>query len=388
MTSVVDPTKEFVDGIADAAAAAADAADDVDHAARFPTEAFEVLRARRALSAYVPARLGGADVPFPVVAQACFELGRACAATGMVFAMHQIQVGALVRHTDSSDALEQYLEDLSDRQLLLASATSEVGVGGDLRRSIAAVQRDGEDCTLEKKAQTISYGATADGILVTARRDPDAEQSDQVLVLVRREDLELELAGKWDSLGMRGTCSPGFVLRARFAPENVLPTPFADIASQTMVPFSHILWSHVWLGIATAAFERARSFVRELARARPDSAPAPTRLSELAALLQRMRNEVDSAASEYASMIASDEAPDDLFTIGYATRINLLKINASQLAPEICTGALALTGFAGYMNSTPFSVGRHIRDSLSAALMIANERIHATNAALLLVQRV
>ena len=187
MTSVVDPTKEFVDGIADAAAAAADAADDVDHAARFPTEAFEVLRARRALSAYVPARLGGADVPFPVVAQACFELGRACAATGMVFAMHQIQVGALVRHTDSSDALEQYLEDLSDRQLLLASATSEVGVGGDLRRSIAAVQRDGEDCTLEKKAQTISYGATADGILVTARRDPDAEQSDQVLVLVRAE---------------------------------------------------------------------------------------------------------------------------------------------------------------------------------------------------------
>ena len=42
---------------------------------------------------------------------------------------------------------------------------------------------------------------------------------------------------------------------------------------------------------------------------------------------------------------------------------------------------------AGYQNTTPFSVGRHIRDSLSAALMIANERIHATNAALLLVQR-
>jgi acyl-CoA dehydrogenase len=387
VTSVADPTKEFADAIADGAAAAVDAADEVDREARFPSEAFEVLRARRALSAYVPRRLGGAEMPFPAVARACFDLGRACAATGMVFAMHQIQVGALVRHADGSDALERYLEELTERQLLLASATSEVGVGGDLRRSIAAVERDGDSATLEKRAQTISYGATADGILVTARRDPEAEPGDQVLALVRREEFELEPAGTWDSLGMRGTCSPGFVLRARFAPENVLPTPFADIAPQTMVPFSHILWSQVWLGIATAAFERARSYVRELARARPDSSPAPTRLSELAALHQRMRNEVDSATTEYTSMLASDEAPDDLFTIGYATRINLLKINASQLAPEICTGALGLTGMAGYQNTTPFSVGRHIRDSLSAALMIANERIHATNAALLLVQR-
>ena len=60
MTSVADPTKEFADAIADGAAAAVDAADEVDREARFPSEAFEVLRARRALSAYVPRRLGGA----------------------------------------------------------------------------------------------------------------------------------------------------------------------------------------------------------------------------------------------------------------------------------------------------------------------------------------
>ena len=42
---------------------------------------------------------------------------------------------------------------------------------------------------------------------------------------------------------------------------------------------------------------------------------------------------------------------------------------------------------AGYKNDTPFSVGRHLRDALSGALMIANDRIHATNAGLLLVHK-
>ena len=66
---------------------------------------------------------------------------------------------------------------------------------------------------------------------------------------------------------MRGTCSPGFVVRAEFAAEQVLPTPFSRVAAESMVPVSHILWSHLWLGIATDAFDRARAFVRAAAQA-------------------------------------------------------------------------------------------------------------------------
>ena len=29
---------------------------------------------------------------------------------------------------------------------------------------------------------------------------------------------------------MRGTCSPGYVVRAEFPPEQVLPTPFARVS--------------------------------------------------------------------------------------------------------------------------------------------------------------
>ena len=46
-----------------------------------------------------------------------------------------------------------------------------------------------------------------------------------------------------------------------------------------------------------------------------------------------------------------------------------------------------MTGIVGFKNDTPFSVGRHLRDSMSASLMVANERIHQTNASLLLIAK-
>src|SRR5206468_1717095 len=149
---------------------------------------------------------------------------------------------------------------------LIASATSELGVGGDLRRSIAAlepaVNASGNMVRFEKKAQTISYGAHADDLLTTVRRNATADPSDQVLVLTRLSEMEVKQTSEWNTLGMRGTCSPGFIVSGRCLPDQVLPVPFSAIAAETVVPFSHILWANVWLGLATDAFERAQNFVR------------------------------------------------------------------------------------------------------------------------------
>jgi acyl-CoA dehydrogenase len=73
--------------------------------------------------------------------------------------------------------------------------------------------------------------------------------------------------------------------------------------------------------------------------------------------------------------------------MGYAVRVNNLKIAASEAAAEVCGRALRICGMLGYKNDGPYSVGRHLRDAHSAALMISNDRLHATNAALLLVHR-
>jgi acyl-CoA dehydrogenase len=390
-TTIEAPALAAGESFQRALAIAAEHAGDVDFRGRFPSEAIEALRTAEALSWGVPPEYGGGGAGIGELADATFELSRRCSATGMIFAMHQIQIASIARHLAGAPWFQDHLRRVVREQRLIASATSEVGVGGDMRSSIAALQAvpNSPDnlVRFEKKASTISYGAHADDLLTTLRRNPTADPGDQVLVLTHLADMETEPTSEWDTLGMRGTCSPGFVVRATCLADQVLPVPFATIAAETMVPVSHILWAHVWLGVSTDAFSRAQNFVRAQARQKPGTTP-PTalRLSELSVRIGQFRALVQGATEEYINL-ADGEGRATLSTIGYAVRINNLKIAASEAAVEVCQGALRICGFAGYGNAGPYSVGRQLRDAHSAALMIANDRLLATNSALLLVYR-
>jgi acyl-CoA dehydrogenase len=389
LTVVADADSVLADAvgqIADEVAAAH--AEDVDRDARFPVETVAALREAKVLSALVPVELGGAGASLAAVAASCFVLGRRCGASAMVLAMHQIQVACLIDHRVGNGWFDTYLREVVDEQRLIASITSEVGTGGDMGKSVAAVSEAASDHhqSFEKQAPTVSYGEHAEAFLTTVRRAPDAQPGDQVAVLTRRDQMEMRPEGTWDPLGMRGTCSPGFSVTARFSPEQVLPVPFSTISTETMTPVSHVLWSHVWLGIATDAFDRARAFVKAAAKRKPgEPLPAAIRLSEVMSELSLLRAEVDLALREYCELRDSDRAK--LSQMGTILRFNNLKIAASEQAPKVCQEALAVCGILGYKNDTPFSVGRHLRDAMSARLMVANERIHATDASLLLIAK-
>jgi acyl-CoA dehydrogenase len=366
---------------------AAPNADDVDRNARFPSETIDALKAEGALSALIPVEYGGGGVSLETVAEACFELGRRCGSSAMVFAMHSIMVAAITRHADGSAWFEDYLRRVAREQRLVASVTSEVGTGGDLGRSIAAVTPASPGRgTFEKQAPTVSYGAYADDLMTTLRRSPEAEPGDQVAVVTSREQHTLEQTATWDPMGMRGTCSPGYIVRAEFPVEQILPAPLSTVLTESMVPISHLLWSHLWLGIATDAFDRARAFVKASAKGRPDQLP-PTavRLSQLMSELSLLRAEVRGGLRDFVDADASDR--ESLSTMASILRFNNLKIAASEQAPRVCQGAMTVCGIVGFKNDTPFSVGRHLRDTMSASLMVANDRIHQTNASLLLIAK-
>src|SRR5215469_10852438 len=365
--------------------AAAEAAD-VDARARFPQATVQALRDGRLLSAAVPAELGGAGLRLGELAQLCATLGQACGSSAMVLAMHYIQVACLARHGLGAEFFRSYLQQLVREQYLLASMTSENGTFGETRTSICAVERSNGHFKLRKDATTGSYCAESDAILVTARRAPDAAGSDQVLVLVRKGDYTLTQTSSWDTLGMRGTCSPGFKLDAAAPEEQILPGSFADSSAQSMVPYSHVLWSSLWWGIAADAVARAGECVRTSARKNPGTVP-PTalRLAEVTTQLQALRHSWQQLAGEFDDINAGGDGMQQLLSISWALKMNNLKISASEAAPQIVHKALQIAGIVAYKNDTRFSLGRHYRDVLSASLMISNERIAAKNAAMLLV---
>jgi len=359
---------------------------DVDSKARFPIESVTAAKQAKLMSALIPKELGGGGCSMRELGEICSTLAQGCSSSGMVLAMHYSQLACLVRHGMSSEPFRAYLKELVEHQYLLASITSEVGTAGDTRSSICAVETANGRFTLNKEATTGSYCAHADAILVTCKKDANAASSDQVLVLVKNGDYTLAQTTTWDTMGMRGTCSPGFSLKSSGPEQQIVPGSFAESSAQSMVPYSHILWSSLWCGIATDAVVRAAAFVRAEARKKPGTVPpGAMRLAEASEQLQALRHNWMAIANEFDEMDASADDREGLMTIGWALKMNNLKVNASETTPQIVHKALQIIGVMGYKNDSKQSVARHYRDSLSAALMISNDRILAKSASMLLV---
>ena len=123
----------------------------------------------------------------------------------MIYAMHQIQVACIVRHAGGS-AWHRRLPAAASPTSSCCSPRRprRPGVGGDVRSSICAVEQQDGRFTLAKEATVISYGAEADGILVTARRTPQSPASDQVIVVVPQDRLR---ARPGERAGTRSACA-------------------------------------------------------------------------------------------------------------------------------------------------------------------------------------
>ena len=355
--------------------AAAHAAD-VDSKSRFPAEAFAALREHKLIGMLIPMELGGEGARAADVADVCALLGAACASTAMIFAMHQIKLACLVRHHRNNAWQLDFLRKCATNQLLLASSTTEGMNGGNVRSSEAAIQLEGPRVRLVRDASCISYGAAADAIVTTARRGESATNSDQVLVVFARDDYTLEPTKNWDTLGMRGTCSVGYILRAEGEADQVLAEPYDSIHNQTMAPYAHLFWASAWCGVATGAFSTARAFVRQAARAAGGRMPPGAQnLTKARVSLETLRAAVQAGLANFER---HSREPGGLTAMEAQLALNFLKVEASELAVQTVTSAMRACGLSGYRNDTEFSLGRSLRDILSAPIMIHNDRILAS----------
>jgi acyl-CoA dehydrogenase len=345
----------------------------VDAEARFPSESFAEIRKQRLLGLQVPQALGGEGASIAEIADVCYILGQACSSTALIYAMHQIKMACITRHAKGSAALERILGRIAADQLLMASSTTEGQAGGNVRSSEAAVEHDGEQVTLERKATVISYAVEADGIVTTARRAADAAGSDQVLLVLLKADYTLERLQVWDTLGMRGTHSEGFTLRARAAAEQIMPEPYERIHAQTMVPFAHLLWGSVWAGIAAAAAGKAQAFIRHAVRgSNGQMPPGAAHFTQAVSTLRTLRGVLAANLRSYEAIMSDEKA---ISSLEFQAMITLTKVQASELAVTTVLSSLRACGLSGYRNDTEFTIGRLLRDVLSAPLMINNDRI-------------
>ena len=356
------------------------AADDVDAAARFPQETLDALRESRLLSAMVPTELGGGGARPSEMAAAVRVLARSCCSSGLVLAMHSMEISNLSRH-GTTEPLRELQREIVTEQLLVANANSEVGTGGDVSRSVCALEREDGRLTIRKEALAISYGEYADLVTATARRTPESEPGDQAQVVLRRP--QLEPRSDWDAMGLRGTCSRAFLLTAVVDEDLIYPVPFSTIGSAGGLQAQLLFLSAVWVGLAEASAARAHAYVRAAARRDPaKTPPSALRLAELATALDQDRALLETVA--HAVDAADAQTMDDPALLA---SLRTLKISTSRTGADIARRALEICGIAGYQRSSEFSLDRLLRDAHGGLVMVSNDRYLWANADMLRLRK-
>ena len=139
----------------------------------------------------------------------------------------------------------------------------------------------------------------------------------------------------------------------------------------------------MWLGVATDAVHRARASLRgDFRRKQGEVTGGSARLTNAFSKLLTVHTALSSALQSHERQAA---AGGPLNAAAMAS-LNMLKVITSETAVHAAMEALAICGIAGYRNGGEYSLGRHLRDLLSAPLMIGNDRIRENTANLLLMQ--
>ncbi|HWD69902.1 MAG TPA: acyl-CoA dehydrogenase family protein [Solirubrobacteraceae bacterium] len=356
------------------------AAAEVDVEARFPHEAATAFRETGLLSAMVPRELGGGGLQASEMAAAVRALARHCCSSALVLAMHSMEISNLARH-GTTEPLQELQREIVAEQLLVANANSEVGTGGDVSRSVCALERESGRITLRKEALAISYGEYADLITATARRTPESEPGDQAQVILRRP--QLEPRSDWDALGLRGTCSRAFLLTAVVDEDLIYPVPFSMIGSAGGLQAQLLFLSAVWVGLAEASAQKAHAYVRAASRRKPEETPkSALRLAELAAVLDQDRALLETVAR---AVDAADAGSID--DPALLASLRTLKISTSRTGVDIARRALEICGIAGYQRTSEFSLDRLLRDAHGGLVMVSNDRYLWANADMLRLRK-
>ncbi len=203
-----------------------------------------------------------------------------------------------------------------------------------------------------------------------------------MLVAFLKSDYTLTPLQGWSTLGMRGTCSEGYVLKATGSADQVLPDPYETVHARTMVPCAHLLWGSVWMGVASSAVGRAQALMRRALRQGQGLPPGAPHYPRALSSLRSLRSTLATALQTFERI---QDDPKALAALDFQTMITLTKVEASELAVSTVMSALRACGLAGYRTDSEFSVERHLRDVLSSPLMIHNERILANLATSALV---
>ncbi|WP_007023887.1 Rv1679 family acyl-CoA dehydrogenase [Saccharomonospora iraqiensis] len=339
-------------------AAAREAADDVDTAARFPDEAVTALRQSGLLGLTLPESVGGLGQGPREFADVASALARECGSTAMVYLMHVS--AAMPLAAAPPPGLDDLLPQLASGKTLASLALSEPGSRSHFWAPVSRARHEGADLRLRATKSWVTTAGHADAY-VASTLSPDADTVD--FFAVPAEAPGVDVTGEFRGMGLRGNASAPMSFDVKVGEDQRLGGEGAgfDLMMQTVLPWFNLGNAAVSIGLSEAAVHTA---VRHTSAAtlehRNESLSA---LPTIRAQLARMSLDLDSTRAYLDRTAGRLVDPRDdtlLHVLGVKAAANDAALRITDAAMRVCGGA----AFSEHLR-----LDRHFRDARAGHVM-------------------
>ncbi len=297
---------------------------------------------------------GGSGLGYLEHCIAMEEVSRASASIGLSYGAHSNLCINQLRRWGNDDQKKRYLGKLVSGEHLGALAMSEPEAGSDVVSMKLRADKKGDNYVLYGSKMWITYGPSADTMIIYAKTYMDAGPKGMTAFLVEKDFKGFSVAQKLDKLGMRGSETGELVFQDCEVPEeNVL----GDVGKGVNVLMSGLDYERAVLaagavGIMQAAMDVVIPYVHEREQ-----------FGKPIGTFQLVQGKV---ADMYVSMNASKAyvyAVAKACDRGETTREDAAGaiLYAAENATKMALDAIQLLGGNGYINEYP--TGRLLRDA-------------------------
>ena len=329
---------------------------EVDETSEFNWPAVRKMGPLGLLGMTVPEEYGGSGVDAISAAIAIEELGWGCGSTALAIAAHNGLGCAPIARFGSEEQKKKFLPGVtSGKNRLAALALTEPGAGSDLQGGVRTkAEKAGAEWVINGSKAWITNASIADYIITLVRTDLRGGSHSLSMIIVPTDTPGLTIHPPEKKMGLNGSQTNALTYENVRVPLSYLLGEEGHGLRQTLATLDggRISIGALAVGLAQAAFERARDYARE----RQAFGKPIAEQQAIQWMLADAATEINAArlSVRYAAWLKQEGRP-------FGKEAAMGKLYATEMAERVCRNAIQIHGSYGY--SREYEVERIYRDA-------------------------
>ncbi len=327
---------------------------EIDKTHEFPWENIKQMGELGLMGVPIPEEYGGVGADFLSYIIVIEEIAKACAATGVILAVHT-SVGTFpILYFGTEEQKQKYIPKLASGEYIGAFALTESGAGSDPSNLATTARLDGDHYIVNGNKVFITNGGVAEVYVTFVRTGKEKGYRGLSCLLVDKDTPGFSVGKTEEKMGLNGSQTTELIFdNARVPKENLLGVEGEGFkVAMALLDGGRIGIGAQGLGIAQAAFDVAKDYAKEREQfGRPigDFQAIQFMLADMATKIDCARMLVYRAAR-----LRQQGEP-------YSKEASMAKMYATDTAMEVTTNAVQILGGYGYCREYP--VERYMRDA-------------------------